>query len=230
MKNSPKSKSSNSSASINQRIQDTASTIVSRRCNSDLHQLLNKHFFLLFGITSLSLVTITSINWNRFCSTSNYSENSTLSDSLDNTTLTIDNPSSFLTWFYTAIILGCSATPWLLAYLFRPRALSIAQNNLRYYPSASKAQTPKPRSLPNPVLSTSETINRGTTVTTGKGSWGEETSPPCEPRTAVKRRCNGDSPKPAPSYRISSWKSSPQKNKSLAKNTKNIRLPFEKLK
>ena len=179
MKNSPKSKSHKSSVSIN------------------LHQLLNKHFFLLFGITSLSLVTITSINWNRFCSTSNYSGNSISSDSLDNTNLAIENPSSFLTWFYIAIILGCSATPWLLAYLFRHRALSLAPKNLRCYPSASKAQTLKPRSLPNPVLSTSETTN---------------------------------SPKSAPSYRISSLKSSLKKNKSLAKKTKNIRLPFEKLK
>ena len=212
MKNSPKSKSHKSSASMN------------------FHQLLNKHFFLLFGITSLSLLTITSINWNRFCSTSNYSGNSISSDSLDNTTLAIENPSSFLTWFYTAIILGCSATPWLLAYLFRHRALSLTPKNLRCYPSASKAQTLKPRSLPNPVLSTSKTINQKTQSTVDKGSWGEETSPPCEPRTSLSQQCNSDSSNPAPSYRISSWKSSLKKNKSLAKKTKNIRLPFEKLK
>ena len=212
MKNSPKSKSSNSSTLIN------------------LHQLLNKHFFLLFGITSLSLVTITSINWNRLCSTSNYSGNSISSDSLDNTTLAIEDSSSFLTWFYTAIILGCSATPWLLAYLFRHRALSLAPKNLRCYPSASKAQTLKPRSLPNPVLSTSEITNQGTPGIADKGAWGEVSSPPCERRTVVSRLCNGDSPKSAPSYRISSWKSSLKKNKSLAKKTKNIRLPFEKLK
>ena len=35
-------------------------------------------------------------------------------------------------------------------------------------------------------------VNWGTAVTAGKGSWGEETSPPCEPRTAVKHRCNGN--------------------------------------
>ena len=163
----------------------------------NFYPFLNKYFFLLFGITYLSIVTITTISWNRLCPTSNSSWESTSSDSLENTTLVVENPNKFSTWFYSIIILGCGGTPWLLAYIFRHRAFLTNQKSLRRYPSASKAQKLKQRPISTPVLSRPKITN---------------------------------SHKSAPSYRISSFKSSPKRSASLSNNTKNIRLPFERLK
>ena len=179
MKKSIKSKSSKSSAGIN------------------FYQFLNKYFFLLFGVTCLSVVTTTAIIGNRFCPTNSYAWKSTSSNSLNNNTLAAENLHKSLTWLYAIIILGCSATPWLLAYIFRHKALLTTKKKLRSYPSAAKTQTLKQKPIPSSVLSTPRTPN---------------------------------SPTSAPSYRISPFKSSAKKNTSLLNNTKNIRLPFERLK
>ena len=141
MKNNIKGQSSQSSASIN------------------LYKFLNKHFFLLSGITCLSVVTIATIGGNHFCSTNGYFAGSTSSNSLDINTLTVKNPSKSLIWFYTLIILSCSATPWLLAYICRHKAWLITQKKLRRYPSAVKTQTPIQKSIPVPVLSTPKSTN-----------------------------------------------------------------------
>ena len=118
------------------------------------------------------------------CLANGYSWEATSSNSLDSNSLAAENPHKSLTWFYAIIILGCSATPWLLAYLFRNKALLITPKKLRCYPSAAKTQTLKQQLIPNPVLSTPKITN---------------------------------SPKSAPSYRISSFKSSAKKNTSLLK-------------
>ena len=183
MKNNIKGTSSKSSASIN------------------FYQLLNKYFFLLFGVTCLSVVTITKISGNSFCPTNSYSWESTSSDSLKDTNLALENSNNFVTWFYTLTILGCSVTPWLFAYIFRHKALLIAQKNLRYYPSAAKTQTPKQQLIPTPVLTP--------VLSTPKVT---------NPRNS------------APSYRITAFKSSSKKKTSFSNNTKNIKLPFERLK
>ena len=179
MKNMIKGQSSPSSASIN------------------FYQFLNKYFFLLFGITYLSIATITTISGNRFCPTNSHLGESTSSNSLEDATLASQSPHKSLTWFYTIIILGCSGTPWLLAYIFRHRASAIAKKGLRCYPSGSTTQKPIPTPVLTPVLST--------------------------PNIAISHRS-------APSYRISAVKSSAKKNTSLSNRTKNIRLPFERLK
>ncbi len=97
----------------------------------NLYQLLNKHFFLLCSLTYLSLITISTISWERICPQDSYSWQTTSSNSLDNHTLTLEKSnifSTFSTWFYTFIILGCSSIPWCLAYLFRQKAYLNYQN------------------------------------------------------------------------------------------------------
>ena len=179
MKNNVKSRSSQSSASIN------------------LYKFLNKHFLLLSSITCLSVVTIATISGNRFCSTNSYFGESRASNSLDGNILAVENSPKSLIWFYTLIILSCSATPWLLAYIFRHKAWLITQKKLRRYPSAVKTPAPTQKTRPAPVSAKPKIINSG---------------------------------KSAPSYRISAFKSSPKKRTTLSNSTKNIRLPFERLK
>lgn len=141
MKNNIKGQSSQSSASIN------------------LYKFLNKYFFLLSGVTCLSVVTIATISGNQFCSTNGYFGESRSSNSLNSNTLTVENTSKSLIWFYTLIILSCSATPWLLAYIFRHKAWLITQKKLRRYPSAVKTQTSIQKPIPVPVLSTPKITN-----------------------------------------------------------------------
>lgn len=169
----------------------------------DFYQFLSKHFFLLFSITYLSIVTITTISWERLCFTDSYSGQSMSSSSLEvNNTVSRENSDGFSTWFYTFIILGCSSIPWFLAYLFRQKALLINKKNLRRYPSPAKVQTleSKQMPIPVPVLATPKPSNHNKSV---------------------------------PSYRISASKSSAKKSSSFSnktKNAKNIKLPFEKQK
>ena len=177
MKNTFKGKSSKSSVGIN------------------FYQFLHKHFFLLFAVTCLSVVTTTAITGNRVCPANSYSLKSTPSI-LGRNTLAAENFHKSLTWLYAMIILGCSATPWLIAYIFRYKALLATKRNLHYSPPAIKERTLKQKPLPSPVLSRSSTDSRTS----------------------------------APSYRITSFKSSAKKNTSLLNKQKNIRLPFERLK
>lgn len=117
------------------------------------YQFLNKYFFLLFGITYLSIITITATNWSSFCSQNSYFGESASSNSLDNAALVLDQP-KFSTWFYAFMLLGCSATPWLLAYMFRHKAFLITTKNLRRYASAARVQRIKQKQIPTPVTST----------------------------------------------------------------------------
>ena len=125
----------------------------------NLYQLLNKHFFLLCSITYLSLITISTISWERICPQDSYSWQSTSSNSLDNHTLTLEKSKRFSTWFYTFIILGCSSIPWCLAYLFRQKAYLNYQKSLRCYPSPVKMQITQQPEITTPVRSTSNIPN-----------------------------------------------------------------------
>lgn len=134
MKNSMRRPSSKSAAGIN------------------LYQFLNKYFFLLFGITYLSIITVTISSWDNFCSKNNYLGESVSANSLNNDPLALDQY-KFSTWFYTFILLGCSLTPWLLAYMFRHKAFLSATPNFRRCASTAKIQRPKHQQIPVPTLS-----------------------------------------------------------------------------
>ena len=183
MNNITKRQSSPSSSSIN------------------LYQFLSKYFFLLLGITYLSVVTIAAISWGSFCpvgkETNSYSFQSTSANSLNNTTSEVTNQNNLLVWFYTIILLGCTATPWLLAYIFRHRAFLVTKKPLRLYPSSTQVTQSKPKKSPTPAFPTAKIV----------GSQQSNVS-----------------------YRISSFKTPPTMRTSFSTKTKNIRLPFEGIK
>lgn len=146
---------------MNNHIKDRSSSSAN---SINLYQLLNKHFFLLCSITYLSLVTISTISWERICPQDSYSWQTTSSNSLDNHTLTLKNSNRFSTWFYTFIILGCSSIPWCLAYLFRQKAYINDRKSLPRYPSLAKMQITQQPQITTPVRSSPDIPNPSKSV------------------------------------------------------------------
>ena len=216
------------------------SNLTKRRLSSssssiNLYQFFGRHFFLLFGITYLSIITIAAIGWGNLCPVSkditSYSAQSTSTNTLagrgseltgehqsaqapshlgerslaEETSagshrfyggVPLTNQNSWLIWLYTVILLGCTATPWLLAYMFRYKAFSIVKKPVHNYSSSAFITVSKPKPSPTPNL----------------------------PKAKVASSC-----KPNVSYRITSFKTPPTMKTSVTtkKRNKNIRLPFE---
>lgn len=104
----------------------------------------NKYSILILGFTSVSIVTSATIGLIKHCSPQIYSSKTTA----NTTSIKSTAPSFGLMWFYGAIIIGFSGTPWLLTHFLKQIATSSTKKAQRLSNVLPPTRMPLKPSLP----------------------------------------------------------------------------------
>lgn len=110
--------------------------------NPKLAQWFNQYSILILGFTCVSIVTTATFSLSNQYSVDIYSYRTMVNNS---SIRSISSPNTSLIWLYEAIIIGLSATPWLLSHFLKQIAISSTKKTKRLSNILSSSQTaPKP--------------------------------------------------------------------------------------